>query len=91
MLFTSKPRVLQGRICVRRLFVSCSRTDCSYTGCPHTGCNLGDNRVRYTCFLNVIAFKAVLHCCTLLRTIVKLGGVLQNILCVGHVRRHVLA
>jgi hypothetical protein len=47
--------------------------------------------VRYTCFLDMIAFGAVSHCCALLRTVVKLRGVSRNILCVGHVPGHVLA
>jgi hypothetical protein len=91
MLFASRPKVLQDGICVRRLLVSCPCAGCSYTGCPHAGCNLGGNGIRYTCFLDMIAFGAVLHCCTLLRTVVKLGGVSRNILCVGHVPEHVLA
>jgi hypothetical protein len=91
MLFASRPRVLRGGICVKRLLVSCSRTGCSYTGCPHAGYNLGGDEVRYTCFLDIIAFGAVLYCCALLCTVVELRGVSRNILRVGHVRGHVLA
>jgi hypothetical protein len=91
MLFASRPRVLRDGICVRRLLVSCSCAGCSYTGCPHVSCNLGGNRVRYTCFLDIIALEAVLHYCALLRTVIELGGVSRNILCVGHVPGHVLA
>jgi hypothetical protein len=91
MLFASRPRVLRGGICVRRLLMGCPRAGCPYTGCPHAGYNLGGDGIRYTCFLDMIAFGAVLHCCALLRTVVELGGVSRNILCVGHVPGHVLA
>jgi hypothetical protein len=91
MLLVSKPKVLRGGICVKRLLIGCSRVGCPYTGCPYAGCNLGGDNIRYTCFLDVIALKAVLHCYALLRTVIELGGVSRNILCVGHVPGHVLA
>jgi hypothetical protein len=71
--------------------LGCSRAGCSYVGCPYTGYNLRGNGIRYTCFLDVIAFRAVLYCYALLCTIIKLRGVSRNILCVGHMPRHVLA
>jgi hypothetical protein len=71
--------------------LSCSRVGCPYVRCPYIGCNLRGNGIRYTCFLDVITFKAVLYYYALLYTVIELGGVSRNILCVGHVPGHVLA
>jgi hypothetical protein len=77
MLFTGRPQVLQEGAVLGGSLLSCS----------HAGYNLRGGSIRYTCFRPYNCFKS---CFALFCTVVKLRGVSQNILYVGHVHGHVL-